>query len=100
MPLVWRSIAAGLMLSTIYVLSEVSVSVTIGALGGDLASTTCAGPITFAILQLVTMTAVHGGTQPQAQAAALAVILMAIEAVVMFIAASRLARRGQALVTV
>ena len=58
------------------------------------------GAYNVAILQLVTMTAVHGGTQPQAQAAALAVILMAIEAVVMFIAASRLAMRGQALVTV
>jgi len=34
LPLVWYGIVAGLLLSSIYILSEVSVSVTIGALKG------------------------------------------------------------------
>ncbi|ALL00658.1 ABC-type Fe3+ transport, permease component [Pyrodictium delaneyi] len=100
LPLVWRGIIAGLLLSAIYVLSEVSVSITLGSLRGSIISPDHIGPITFAILQLTTQaTVVAGGTQPHAKAAALAVILMAIEAAVITIA-SRLARRGQALVTV
>jgi hypothetical protein len=77
----------------------VSVSVTIGALGGDIYSSDHLGPITFALLQLTTMTTLVGGTQPQAKAAALAVLLMILEATVITIS-SRLARRGQALITV
>lgn len=100
LPLVWRGIVAGLLLSAIYVLSEVSVSITLGGLKGSMVSPDHVGPITFAILQLTTQaTVVAGGTQPHAKAAALAVILMTIEAIVITIA-SRLARRGQALVTV
>ncbi|MET1127913.1 MAG: iron ABC transporter permease [Thermoproteota archaeon] len=98
-PLVWRSILAGLLLSSIYVLSEVSVSITIGGLKGSIISTDHAAPITLAILTLTTQgTVVAGGTQPQAKAAALAAILMSLEALVIFMA-SRLARRGQAIVT-
>jgi len=81
-------------------LSEVSVSITLGSLRGSIISPDHIGPITFAILQPTTQaTVVAGGTQPHAKAAALAVILMAIEAAVTTIA-SRLARRGQALVSV
>ncbi len=98
-PLTWRGLLAGLLLSAIYVLSEVSVSVTLGALGGNVYSTQHVGPITFAILDLVTEATVRGATQPQAKAAALATLLMALEAAVIAVA-SRLARRGQALVTV
>lgn len=100
LPLVWRGLLAGLLLSAIYVLSEVSVSITLGGLKGSIVSREHAGPITFAILQLTTQaTIVAGGTQPQAKAAALAVVLMALEAGVI-LAASRLTRRGQALVTI
>ncbi len=98
-PLTWTGLLAGLLLSSIYILSEVSVSVTLGAQGGDVYSTEHTGPITFALLQLTTQTTLKGGTQPQAKAAAMAVVLMALEAAVITIA-SRLARRGQALVTV
>ncbi|ABM79943.1 ABC transporter permease [Hyperthermus butylicus] len=99
-PLVWRGLLAGLLLSAIHVLSEVSVSITLGALKGSLISANHTGPITFAILQLLTeATIVEGGTQPHAKAAALAAILMTLEAVVITVA-SRLTRRGQALVSV
>ncbi len=96
-PLVWRSIVAGLLLSTIYVLSEVSVSVTIGALGGDITSPDHAGPITFVIMRLIQATSLRGGVQPQAVAAAMASILMGLEAFVMFFAVSRLTKRGMLL---
>ncbi len=99
LPLTWRGLIAGMLLSSIYVLAEVSVSVTIGALGGDIYSSEHLGPITFALLQLTTMTTLVGGTQPQAKAAALAVLLMVLETSVIAIS-SRLARRGQALITV
>jgi len=108
LPLTWRGIIAGLLLSAIYVLSEVSVSVTLGALNGDMYSPSHIGPITFAILQLIEMPRVNMLTLPggeviavssEAQAAALATLLMAIEVAVIVIS-TRLARRGQALVTV
>ena len=88
------------MLSSIYILSEVSVSVTIGALkGGPIANpSTHAAPITYAIAEIFTLPSVTGGTQPQARAAALAALLMVTEVAVIAIA-SRLARRGQALIT-
>ncbi|UXD21655.1 iron ABC transporter permease [Ignicoccus pacificus DSM 13166] len=100
LPLVWRSIIAGLLLSSIYVLSEVSVSVTIGALGGDIVDPNHAGPITYVIMRLIQAPSISGGAQPQAVAAAMAAILMALEALVLFVATSRLARRGQMLVSV
>ena len=100
LPLIWRGLLAGLLLSAIYVVSEVSVSITLGALRGTIISADHAGPITFAILELLTeATIVQGGTQPHAKAAALAAILMAIEAIVITVA-TRLTKRGQALVTV
>ena len=99
-PLVWRSIVAGLLLSTIYVMSEVSVSVTIGALGGDIVSPSHTGPITFVIMRLIQSPSTIGGAQPQAVAAAMATILMALEALVLFVAVTRLARRGQMLISV
>jgi iron(III) transport system permease protein len=108
LPLTWRGIVAGLLLSAIYVLSEVSVSVTLGALNGDVYSQTHIGPITFAILQLIEMPRVVTvrtpsgniiGISSEALAAALATILMLIEVAVILIS-TRLARRGQALVTV
>ena len=99
LPLTWRGLVAGLLLSAIYVLSEVSVSVTLGALWGNVYSSEHVGPITFAILDLINEATVIGGTQTQAKAAALATMLMALEALVI-LTASRLARRGQALVTV
>ena len=101
-PLIWRGIIAGLLLSSIYVLSEVSVSVTLGALKGSIISPDHAGPITFAMLQLVeggTVIGGGGGTQPQTKAAALAVILMVVEVAVIMIS-TRFARRGQAIVTI
>ncbi len=100
LPLVWYGIVAGLLLSSIYILSEVSVSVTIGALkGGPIANpSTHAAPITYAIAEIFTLPSVTGGTQPQARAAALAALLMVTEIAVIAIA-SRLARRGQALIT-
>ena len=98
LPLTWRGLVAGLLLSSIYILSEVSVSVTLGALGGNIYSENHVGPITFAILNLIQETTTIAGTQPQAKAAALAVMLMILEATVIAVA-SRLARRGQALVT-
>jgi len=108
LPLTWRGVVAGLLLSAIYVLSEVSVSVTLGALNGDVYSPTHIGPITFAILQLIEMPRVStvrlpGGrllaVSSEAQAAALATMLMLIEVAVIMVS-TRLARRGQALVTV
>ena len=108
LPLTWRGVTAGLLLSAIYVLSEVSVSVTLGALNGDVYSPTHIGPITFAILQLIEMPRVSTVVTPsgelvritsEAQAAALATLLMALEVVVILVS-TRLARRGQALVTV
>ena len=99
-PLVWRSIVAGLLLSTIYVMSEVSVSVTIGALGGDIVSPSHTGPITFVIMRLIQSPSTIGGAQPQAVAAAMATILMALEALVLFVAIARLAGRGQMLISV
>lgn len=99
-PLVWRSVVAGLLLSSIYVLSEVSVSVTIGALGGDIVDPHHAGPITFVIMRLIQAPSISGGAQPQAVAAAMATVLMLIEAIVLFVAMSRLARRGQMLISV
>ncbi|NPA05439.1 MAG: iron ABC transporter permease [Crenarchaeota archaeon] len=98
-PLVWKSMLAGLLLSAIYVLSEVSVSITIGALGGDITSPNHAGPITFVILRLIQAGGVVGGTQPQAVAAAMATILMALEAIVLATISKGLLRRGQALVS-
>ncbi len=100
LPLVWHGIVAGILLSSIYILSEVSVSVTIGALkGGPIANpSTHAAPITYAIAEIFTLPSVTGGTQPQARAAALATLLMVTEIAVIAIA-SRLARRGQALIT-
>jgi len=100
LPLTWRSIAAGLLLSAIYVLSEVSVSVTIGALGGDITVPNHAGPITFVIMRLIQSPSLIGGCQPQAVAAAMATILMGLEALVLFLATTRLARRGQMLISV
>ncbi len=99
-PLVWRSIITGLLLSAIYVLSEVSVSVTIGALGGDIVDPNHAGPITFVIMRLIQAPSVTGGAQPQAVAAAMASILMVLEAIVLFVAVKKLARRGQMLISV
>ncbi len=98
LPLTWRSVVAGLLLSTIYVLSEVSVSVTIGALGGDIMDPNHAGPITFVIMRLIETPSVIGGAQPQAVAAAMATILMAIEAFVIFLALGRLARGGRMMI--
>ncbi|BEP18275.1 iron ABC transporter permease [Pyrofollis japonicus] len=100
LPLVWHGIIAGLLLSSIYILSEVSVSVTIGALkGGPIANpSTHAAPITYAIAEIFTLPSVTGGTQPQARAAAMASLLMITEIAVIAIA-SRLTRRGQALIT-
>jgi len=100
LPLTKRSLLAGLLLSSIYVLSEVSVSVTIGALGGDVVDPNHAGPITFVIMRLIQAPAFGGGAQPQAVAAAMASILMLIEALVLFVATNRLARRGQSLISV
>jgi iron(III) transport system permease protein len=99
-PLVWHGVIAGLLLSSIYILSEVSVSVTIGALkGGPIANpSTHAAPITYAIAEIFTLPSVTGGTQPQARAAAMASLLMITEIAVIAIA-SRLTRRGQALIT-
>ncbi len=107
LPLTWRGIVAGLLLSAIYVLSEVSVSVTIGALGGGIYSAHHTGPITYAILQLIEQPRVQFveymghivRISSEAQAAALAVLLMVIEVAVITVS-TRLARRGQALVTV
>jgi ABC-type Fe3+ transport system permease subunit len=108
LPLTWRGVVAGLLLSAIYVLSEVSVSVTLGALNGDMYSPTHIGPITFAILQLIEMPRVSTVSLPdgslvaissEAQAAALATLLMLIEVAVILVS-TRLARRGQALVTI
>jgi len=108
LPLTWRGVVAGLLLSAIYVLSEVSVSVTLGALNGDMYSPTHIGPITFAILQLIEMPRVSMVTlsngqvlavSSEAQAAALATLLMLIEAAVILVS-TRMARRGQALVTI
>ncbi len=99
-PLTWRSLLAGLLLSAIYVMSEVSVSVTIGALGGDITSPNHSGPITFVIMRLIQSPSTIGGAQPQAVAAAMATILMGLEALVLFVATSRLARRGQMLISV
>ena len=95
LPLTWRSVLAGLLLSTIYVMSEVSVSVTIGALGGDITNPDHAGPITFVIMRLIESPSVIGGAQPQAVAAAMATILMALEGLVIFLALGRLARGGR-----
>ncbi len=100
LPLVWYCVVAVLLPGPIYILSEVSVSVTIGALkGGPIANpSTHAVPITYAIAEIFTLPSVTGGTQPQARAAALAALLMVTEVAVIAIA-SRLARRGQALIT-
>ena len=100
LPLVWRSLVAGLLLSSIYVLSEVSVSVTIGALGGDIVDPNHAGPITFVIMRLIQAPSFAGGAQPQAVAAAMASVLMLLEALVLFVATNKLARRGQSLISV
>ncbi len=100
LPLTWRSIIAGLLLSSIYVMSEVSVSVTLGALGGDITSPNHTGPMTFVIMRLIQAPSTIAGAQPQAVAAAMATILMAFEALVLFIASNRLARRGQMLLAV
>ncbi|ALU11841.1 ABC transporter permease [Ignicoccus islandicus DSM 13165] len=81
LPLVKRGLISGLMLSSIYILSEVSVSVTIGALGGDIVDPNHAGPITFVIMRLIQSPS-FVGAQPQAVAASMAVILMVIEAIV------------------
>ena len=78
------------------------MSVTLGALKGSIISPDHAGPITFAMLQLVeggTVIGGGGGTQPQTKAAALAVILMVVEVAVIMIS-TRFARRGQAIVTI
>ncbi len=86
LPLAKRGFVAGLLLSSIYILSEVSTSVTIGALKGTIISADHAGPITFAILSLTTQGSIAAGeTQPQAKAAALATILMILEASVLLI---------------
>ncbi len=100
LPLTWRSLVAGLLLSSIYVMSEVSVSVTLGALGGDITSPDHTGPITFVIMRLIQAPSTISGCQPQAVAAAMATILMLFEASVLFVAVSRLARRGQMLISV
>ncbi len=97
-PLTWRSVLAGLLLSTIYVLSEVSVSVTIGALGGDITEPDHTGPMTFVIMRLIETPSVIGGAQPQAVAAAMATILMGFEALVIFLALGRLARGGRMMI--
>ncbi len=93
LPLAKRGFIAGLLLSAIYILSEVSTSVTIGALKGTIISADHAGPITFAILSLTTQGSIAAGeTQPQAKAAALATILMALEAGVLLVS-TRLTKR-------
>ncbi len=93
LPLVKRGLIAGLMLSSIYILSEVSVSVTIGALGGDIVDPNHAGPITFVIMRLIQSPS-FVGAQPQAVAAAMAVVLMSLEAVV-FLSVKKVLGRGQ-----
>ncbi len=94
LPLAWRSLAAGLLLSAVYILSEVSLSVTIGALGGDITSPNHCGPITFVMMSLIQSPSTIGGAQPQAVAAAMGTILMLLEALILFAALAKLGRRG------
>ncbi len=74
-PLIALNIASGAMISFVYCMSETSVSITLGGLGGDVTSPNHKAPISMVMLDLIT----SGRVESVQLAAALGVLLILIQ---------------------
>jgi len=80
-PLIALNIAGGAMISFVYCMSETSVSITLGGLGGDVTSPGHKAPITMVMLDLIT----SGRVESVHLAAALGALLIALQLLVIMI---------------